>query len=278
IPNCTKKLPGNIFQLNAVNYKNPDQLKEGNAIVVGSGRSGIQIAYEIKKLTDKKVWLSIGSLKPIPTIHKQTNGVFWLNRLSGFTDHEEIIHYNEDDTINSNIISKIYQNIALCFDEGVELIGRMNECSNGKLKLATNLAENIESGNVYLKEMLKLIDNHIDDCKIDVPNDSLDFKIPKLDLSKLEEMQYLDLKENNIANVIWCTGFRPDYDFIKFDIFNESGYPKHNRGITEKIGLYFTGQELDPGFGGKSSFGIGLFAISNDAKYVVEDIIKKDTK
>lgn len=275
IPNCTEKLPENILQLNAVNYKNPDQLNEGNAIVVGSGRSGVQIAYEIKKDTNKKVWLSIGSVKPIPTIHKQTNGVFWLNRLSGFTDHEEIIHYNEDDTVNNNILSKIYQNLGLCCDEGVELIGRMNECNDGKLKLATNLAENIESGNEYLKEMLRLIDTHIDGYKIEVPNYSLDFKIPNLDLSKLEQIEYLDLEENNITNVIWCTGFRPDYDFVKFDIFNEFGYPKHDRGVTEKSGLYFTGQELDPGFGGKSSFGIGLFAISNDAKHVVEDIIKK---
>jgi len=46
--------------------------------------------------------------------------------------------------------------------------------------------------------------------------------------------------------IIWCTGFRPDYDFVDFPgrdgAFDASGYPRHVRGTVDTApGLYFVG-------------------------------------
>ncbi|MGZ8756203.1 MAG: methyltransferase domain-containing protein, partial [Acidimicrobiia bacterium] len=46
--------------------------------------------------------------------------------------------------------------------------------------------------------------------------------------------------------IIWCTGFRPDYDFVDFPgrdaAFHASGYPRHARGVVDAApGLYFVG-------------------------------------
>lgn len=46
----------------------------------------------------------------------------------------------------------------------------------------------------------------------------------------------------DVNNVIWCTGFRPEYSWIDIDVFQDDGYPRHKRGVvTEVPGLYFIG-------------------------------------
>lgn len=45
-----------------------------------------------------------------------------------------------------------------------------------------------------------------------------------------------------MANVIWSTGFKSDYGWIKIpSMFNDKGIPNHQRGITSIKGLYFLG-------------------------------------
>jgi len=46
----------------------------------------------------------------------------------------------------------------------------------------------------------------------------------------------------NVSNVIWRTGFRPDFDWIDLSLPTYNGLPIHNRGIVESCpGLYFMG-------------------------------------
>lgn len=53
----------------------------------------------------------------------------------------------------------------------------------------------------------------------------------------LEDGRVLD-----VTNVIWCTGFAPDYSWIDLPIVGENGYPTHTRGVVEsQPGLYFMG-------------------------------------
>jgi putative flavoprotein involved in K+ transport len=46
----------------------------------------------------------------------------------------------------------------------------------------------------------------------------------------------------DVANVVWCTGFRPDFSWIDLPVFGEDGYPRHDRGVVaDAPGLYFVG-------------------------------------
>jgi putative flavoprotein involved in K+ transport len=46
----------------------------------------------------------------------------------------------------------------------------------------------------------------------------------------------------DVANVVWCTGFREDFSWIECPIFDEEGKPRHDRGVvTAAPGLYFVG-------------------------------------
>ncbi|MGE6753591.1 flavin-containing monooxygenase [Rossellomorea sp. NPDC071047] len=53
---------------------------------------------------------------------------------------------------------------------------------------------------------------------------------------------FQDKTRIKVDNVIWATGYKPDYSWIELDeIFSEKGYPIHNRGVTSQKGLYFLG-------------------------------------
>ena len=46
----------------------------------------------------------------------------------------------------------------------------------------------------------------------------------------------------DVANVVWCTGFRTDFRWIDLPAFDERGEPLHYRGVVESApGLYFVG-------------------------------------
>ena len=46
----------------------------------------------------------------------------------------------------------------------------------------------------------------------------------------------------DVANVVWCTGFRPDFSWIQLPLeIGEDGYPVQYRGASTTTGLYFVG-------------------------------------
>ena len=45
----------------------------------------------------------------------------------------------------------------------------------------------------------------------------------------------------DVANVVWATGYRPRFDWVNLNVFDQAGQPVHNRGITAEPGLYFIG-------------------------------------
>jgi putative flavoprotein involved in K+ transport len=44
-----------------------------------------------------------------------------------------------------------------------------------------------------------------------------------------------------VNTIVWCTGSRPDHGFLDLPVFDESGRPRHHRGVSVVPGLYFLG-------------------------------------
>jgi putative flavoprotein involved in K+ transport len=79
----------------------------------------------------------------------------------------------------------------------------------------------------------------------------------------LEDGRVLD-----VANVVWCTGFRTDFGWIDLPVFDEAGKPRHVRGVVHVApGLYFLG--LDFLYSASSS---ALPGRGRDAKYIAKHI------
>jgi putative flavoprotein involved in K+ transport len=85
-------------------------------------------------------------------------------------------------------------------------------------------------------------------------------------LPVLEDGRVLD-----VANVIWCTGFRHDLSWIDLPIFGEDGELLHDRGVvTSEPGLYFVGL-----FFQYSAASNVIPGVPRDAKYVVERLLER---
>jgi putative flavoprotein involved in K+ transport len=77
-----------------------------------------------------------------------------------------------------------------------------------------------------------------------------------------------------VANVIWCTGFRPDFSWIDLPVFgaaNDPIEPNHQRGIvSSEPGLYFVGlfflYAMSSGF---------LPGVARDAQHVVKNLVSR---
>ena len=56
-----------------------------------------------------------------------------------------------------------------------------------------------------------------------------------------QAVRFEDGSEVAVDAVIWATGYRPDYSWIKLPIFGSDGRLHHRRGVTEVPGVYFLG-------------------------------------
>jgi putative flavoprotein involved in K+ transport len=77
----------------------------------------------------------------------------------------------------------------------------------------------------------------------------------------------------DVANVIWATGYRPDYAFVAAPILGEDGWPVETRGVSPTVpGLYFLGIPFQYAFSSMLVAGAG-----RDANYVVEQVAERAT-
>jgi putative flavoprotein involved in K+ transport len=71
-----------------------------------------------------------------------------------------------------------------------------------------------------------------------------------------------------VANVIWCTGFLPGFDWIDLDVFGDDGRPVHRRGVVpDEPGLFFVGLQFQYAATSDVFPGVG-----RDAEYVAKHI------
>lgn len=71
-----------------------------------------------------------------------------------------------------------------------------------------------------------------------------------------------------VKNVIWCTGFVTDYSWIDLPIFDNFGFPRHDRGVVlGQPGLYFIGMPFQRTLSSSLIMGVG-----KDAGYIANHI------
>ena len=75
----------------------------------------------------------------------------------------------------------------------------------------------------------------------------------------------------DVTNVVWCTGFRQVFDWIRLPILDEHGWPVEYRGVVDAApGLYFCGLSFQYAFSSMVFPGI-----SRDADYVARQIVAR---
>ena len=82
VPPVARDLDGAVYQIHSAGYRHPDQLPDGQLLVVGGGNSGFQIAEELA--ATRKVDLAVG--RRVPALPQRLLGkdLFWWLSAVGF--------------------------------------------------------------------------------------------------------------------------------------------------------------------------------------------------
>lgn len=215
LPAFAGDLPEEIFQCHSSGYENPAQLRAGDAMIVGAGNSGTQIATEIAeaKPDSAHVWLAGPDTGRLP------------RRLLGLDVYRYLVPTVFRARRDSFLGRRLYEKLSAGGDPvfktehrkmreaGVERIGRITDHEHGVL----------------------------------IDEDGDRYETP---------------------NVVWCTGFRPEFSWIDPIESSSDGYPRHERGVAADCpGLYFVG--LRWLWTGSSSL---IGGVGRDAKHIAETI------
>lgn len=265
IPSIVPEKPG-IKQIHSAQYRNPKQLPEGAVMVVGAGSSGAQIADELNR-AGRKVVLSVGPHDRPPRRYRNRDFVWWLGVL-GLWDLAAQKPGTEHVTIS---VSGAYGGSTMDFrrlaSEGVMLVGRTESFLDGTLSFADDASMNIAAGDKNYADMLDAADAYVLASGLDLPLEPEARKAWPEPLSLSNPLLSLNLADENVTTIIWATGYKQDFSWLKVDAFDEKGAPIHQRGVSKEPGLYFLGLPWQSRRG--STF---LWGVWHDAKFVADQI------
>ena len=247
IPPIGAELPKRLVQVHSHEYRRHQDLPDGAVLIVGSGQSGVQLAEELFA-AGRRVYLSVGSAGRIPRRYRGNDTFRWLADLARNGDSLGVSlptvemlpspsakfagnagwsgHSGGHDT-----------NLREFSQRGITLLGRIERVEGERLQIGGDLEANLRRADSFFDERFRsLIDRYIEVAGIDAPPDDR----VSIDVRPAAP-QRLDLAGAGISTVLWATGYRLDYSWIDLPIFDEYGYPRHKRGVSEIPGLYFAG-------------------------------------
>jgi putative flavoprotein involved in K+ transport len=270
-------LPATVSQVVAGDYRNPGALAPGSVLVVGSGETGAQIAEELAR-AGRDVYLSGGRSWWAPRRYRGRDMAAWF-RLTGWFErlagdlppgvrtgqpNPQLTGAGGGHDINAHSLAR----------DGVRLLGRLRGIRDRTAFFSDDLAANIAWADAEARNFLESIDHLIEIDQLDAPAEELPPDLGparrRLPPSAGEDGPApleLDLRRADVGTVIWATGYRPDFSWVRLPFLDPDGHPRQRRGVSSVKGLYVLG--LDWMHNAKS----GLFAgISDDASYLASVI------
>ena len=267
IPAWADKLADDIFQVHSHDYQNPDQIPDGAVLVVGSGQSGCQIVDDLFA-TGREVHLSVGKGQRVPRRYRGRDILEWV-RITGQFDitvekHRlgAAVRFQRQPLASGRDGGRTIDLRQFALN-GIKLHGRLADAGEYLVSFGDDLAENLDAMDKSCSERTAGIDKYIAENDIDAPENDL----VAVDWQPTSELSTLDLRQAGINSVVYGTGFNYDFGWLDFPIFDDRGYPRYTRGVTDVPGLFFVGLHW------MHTQGSGLFSqVGLDAEYIVGQI------
>ena len=266
IPRLAEKL--DVMQLHSSQYKSPDQLPDGEVVVVGTGQSGCQIAEDLH-LAGRRVHLVTGSAPRVARFYRGRDVVAWLDEMGYYA--KGIDEFDDVDAVRFRVNHYVTGrdggrdiDLRKFATEGMRLYGRLIDVDGNRLRFKADLKANLDHADAVSESIKDSIDAYIDAKQLQAPTE------PRYRPVWEPDAEPNQLPLQSISAVIWSTGFRRDDSWIRVPVFDGRGYPTHHRGVTSVPGLYFVGLPW------QHTWGSGRFGgVADDAAYLVDQIITR---
>jgi putative flavoprotein involved in K+ transport len=256
-------IPARVDQLLAEEYTNEKALADGAVLIVGSGQTGCQIAEELHE-AGRKVFIACGRAPWVPRRMGGHDAVWWIIE-SGFWNRTLAQLPSPAARLLSNPLTTGHGgghdlHYRTLHAMGVELLGRYAGADEQKMYFADDLAQSIEFGDNLARSFMKWVETLCEKRGLEVP-----WRVPAA--MAITSRKELDIDGEGITTVIWTTGFRPDYGWVKLPVFDEMGFPIQEEGRSDVPGLYFMGVHFQ-----RKAQSAVLYGVGEDAEVVANHI------
>jgi putative flavoprotein involved in K+ transport len=246
VPAMANTFPPTVNQIHAADYRSPESLPSGAVMVVGSGQSGCQIAEDLIR-AGREVHLCTSKVGRVPRRYRGRDILEWMVDLGMFDQTVEDLRDPQMQFAAQPQVSGVGRrgktvSLQSLQAQGVHLMGRLESVIDGVVVTNDGLAENVAFADALSQELKEAINSFIADHGIEAPaveDDPADAPAGQ-GVAELGSTS-LDLAEQDVSNIIWCTGFTTDLDWIHFPILDDTGHPVHSRGVSPVGGLFFLG-------------------------------------
>jgi putative flavoprotein involved in K+ transport len=238
-----KSCASRALNLHSSQYRSPDRLPEGNVLVVGASASGVQIAEELAR-SGRHVTLAVGRHTRVPRTWRGRDIFWWMDRLGILSERTRSLP-DPESALREPVVQLAGRpdrsNIDLPALQalGVRLTGRLTGAEADIIRFADDLAANVACAQAKLERLLQRIDAFAN-AGPDAAGDTL------APVKLTPEMPCrLSLKAENMSSIIWATGYRRDFSWLRIQAaVRPDGEIAHQDGAMFVPGLFALGFRL----------------------------------
>jgi putative flavoprotein involved in K+ transport len=220
IPAVNADVPKSLFQVHSNAYRTPNRLPPGAVLVVGSGASGCQIADDINQ-SGRQVYISVGRLSRVPRRYRGKDFAYWghaLGRTEQIVDTVPVHLRKGAELLLTGANGGYDVDLRAMAARGIVLLAHLQGINDGELIFGDDLEQNLARGEESFANFKKAADDY-------VTKNGLKFPVEQeVDVSPCipSPMSRLNLKDASISAIVWATGFRCNFDWVKLPICDEA--------------------------------------------------------
>jgi putative flavoprotein involved in K+ transport len=269
VPQFRDAVPASVEQLTPFDYRDPASLPDGGVLVVGASATGVQLAAELQR-SGRPVTLSVGEHVRLPRTYRGRDVLWWMDA-SGVWDqrHDELEDLTRARRLPSPQLVGTPERATLDLNAltslGVELVGRWAAVRDGRAMFSGGLRNALSLADLKMDRLLATFDEW---AAADGRGTGVGpaERFTRTRVPESARLQ-LDLRSGEIRTIVWATGFRPDYSWLRVPVVDEKGQLRHDGGVVDSPGLYALG--LPVLRRRKSTF---IYGIEDDAREVIDHL------
>ena len=265
LPSVSDAVTGlDIEHLHVADYRRPGDLPGGAVLVVGAGQSGGQIAMELLR-AGRRVLLATSTVPRMPRRYRGRDVMEWGSELGTLLQPADEVAPSLRGLPQLLIAGGESLSLQSLARSGGELLGRLSAADGSRLWFSGDPVEHAAFADAMWAKQRARIDDHIARHGSDAPDGEDD--IAPLTSAEAPGRSWLDLHEEEVTSVIWASGFRGDFGWLKMPILDERGRPLHRGVATHSPGLFTIGVPWQT-----TRMSAALWGIRHDAELVAQAI------